>query len=255
MRDWTKFAWKKGDVLVNKDRTTHIIFEEFTDDTYTNFIGKHYYCKIDKNERFYIREDCVATEKFILETEDAAQKYIKTIEKKLGGKLNRENLEIEKPEFKDGDIVVHNCGMIVLVKEISSRGKVYFHAYMENGNVYTQQTKNVYCGYMNEIKRLATEQEKQHLFDALAKKGKAWDAENKQIINLKPKVELKPFDKVLVRNAVDEKWRTNLFESQSTEDCDCRYQCMVSAWRFCIPYEGNEHLLGTTDKLEGGENG
>ena len=39
--------------------------------------------------------------------------------------------------------------------------------------------------------RLATDSEKQQLFDALAKEGKAWDAEKKQIVNLKPKVELK----------------------------------------------------------------
>lgn len=45
--------------------------------------------------------------------------------------------------------------------------------------------------------RLATEEEKQQLFSALAKKGKAWDSEKKEVVDLKPKVELKPFDKVL----------------------------------------------------------
>lgn len=35
MRDWSKFAWKKGDVLVTEDGNAHIIFEKFTDDTYT----------------------------------------------------------------------------------------------------------------------------------------------------------------------------------------------------------------------------
>lgn len=42
MRDWRKF-WKKGDVLVNKDNNSHIIFDKFNDDTYTTFIGKLYY--------------------------------------------------------------------------------------------------------------------------------------------------------------------------------------------------------------------
>ena len=45
--------------------------------------------------------------------------------------------------------------------------------------------------------RLATEEEKQQLFDALAKEGKAWDAKKKMIVDLKPKCEFKPFDKVL----------------------------------------------------------
>ncbi|UVM97049.1 MAG: hypothetical protein [Bacteriophage sp.] len=42
MQDWSKFAWKKGDVLVNGNNA-HIIFEKFSNDTYTTFIGK-YYC-------------------------------------------------------------------------------------------------------------------------------------------------------------------------------------------------------------------
>ncbi len=42
MCDWRKFAWKKGDVLVSKDRNVHIIFEKFEDDAYTKFRGKHY---------------------------------------------------------------------------------------------------------------------------------------------------------------------------------------------------------------------
>lgn len=42
MRDWSKFAWKKGDILVNKDAEVHIIFDGFKDDTYKTFHG-HYY--------------------------------------------------------------------------------------------------------------------------------------------------------------------------------------------------------------------
>ena len=44
MRDWAKFSWKKGDVLVSKDNV-YIIFEKFEDDTYTRFKGKHYLWK------------------------------------------------------------------------------------------------------------------------------------------------------------------------------------------------------------------
>lgn len=46
--------------------------------------------------------------------------------------------------------------------------------------------------------------QKQQLFEALAKEGKVWDANKKQIVDLKPKIELKPFDKVLVRDGNDE---------------------------------------------------
>lgn len=43
MRDWRKFAWEKGDVLVNKNNNSHIIFDKFNNDTYTTFTGKLFY--------------------------------------------------------------------------------------------------------------------------------------------------------------------------------------------------------------------
>lgn len=98
------------------------------------------------------------------------------------------------------------------------------------------------------ILRLATEEEKQQLFDALAKEGKAWDAEKKLIVDLKPKVELKPFDKVLVRDFSKDKWSISFF-SFKKEDC---YVCINHcSWNQCIPYIGNESLLGTTKDVEG----
>lgn len=203
MRDWSKFAWKKGDVLVNKDRDTHVIFEEFTDDTYTTFTGKHYRSKISKNGYEYVRECSCATEEFTLEAENAAQTYIKTIEEKLGGKLNRDTLEIDKqPEFKDGDIMVSNSGSIVLVKEIKCGERVYYHACMINGNVYIKGTEDEYYGIVSDIDRLATDTEKLQFFEALAKKSKRWDAEKKQIVDLPKQPEFKPFDKVLVRDSI-----------------------------------------------------
>ena len=39
MRNWSKFAWKKGDVLVGVGQ--RIIFEKFIDENYTKFQGKY----------------------------------------------------------------------------------------------------------------------------------------------------------------------------------------------------------------------
>lgn len=106
MRDWAKFSWKKGDVLVSEDGTAHLIFEKFTDDTYTTFIGRHY---LNKNYKNYVpgRYPCV-TQHFHIEESNAAQIYIYNIEKKIGGKLDLKTLEIEKPkcEFKTFDKVL-----------------------------------------------------------------------------------------------------------------------------------------------------
>ena len=95
--------------------------------------------------------------------------------------------------------------------------------------------------------RLATEEEKQQLFDALEKEGKAWDAEKKQIMDLKPNIELKPFDKVLVRDFSRDKWSISFFSFKKEDLYVCINHC---SWNQCIPYEGNESLLGTTKNVE-----
>lgn len=252
MRDWTKFSWKKGDVLVTEDGSVHIIFEKFEDDAYTMFSGKYYYSKDGKKAYSYFREcDDVITEEFTLETEDAAQTYISAIEKELSGKLNMETLEIEKaqPEFKDGDIValvVRKCTHIAIFQ---SRQEAYigFHAVLcQNDELLLEEPFREDVGDIE--LRLAMDSEKQQLFDALAKKGKAWDAEKKAIVGLKPKFdELKPFDKVLVRDSKSSKWRANLFSHKNVNE---PYYCVYASWNYCIPYEGNEHLLGMTDNFE-----
>lgn len=114
MRDWHKFAWKKGDVLVSKHGTIEVIFDGFEDDTYTTFKGKHA-LKTVEEESEYMGDSVDGynefyTENYNKESDDAAQTYINTIEEMLDGKLNMETLEIEKsqPEFKPLEYVLSN---------------------------------------------------------------------------------------------------------------------------------------------------
>ena len=242
MRDWEKFSWKKGDVLVSKDNV-HIIFEKFEDATYTRFKGKHYLWKEFNVEDYNKEETKMLTSVFEKASDDVAQTYIKTIEEHLDGKLNLETLEIEKQlEFKDGDIVVYG-------KSVAICRKIYKHTL----SFYVSLNEMVGLLFADEVEsseeyRFATEEEKQQLFDALAKKGKAWDAEKKQIVDLKPKVELKPFDKVLVRDFSKDKWSISFFSFKKEDLYVCINHC---SWNQCIPYIGNESLLGTTKDVEG----
>ena len=106
MRDWGKFAWKKGDVLISNDGKKEVFFNGFTDDTYALFKAKYGFEVLSDGNTIYLaNEDGIATSDYTLEDKDVAQTYINTIEERLGGKLNRETLEIEKtqPEFKDVD--------------------------------------------------------------------------------------------------------------------------------------------------------
>lgn len=53
----------------------------------------------------------------------------------------------------------------------------------------------------------------------------------------------KPFDKVLVRDSPLSPWKIDVF---SHEDSNSKYPyiCLSQGWSYCIPYEGNETLLG-----------
>lgn len=253
MRDWEKFSWKKGDVLVSEDNV-HIIFEKFEDDTYTRFKGKHYLWK-ECFEDYNKEVSEMITFTFRKASDDKAQTYINTIEKFFGGKLNRKTLEIEKtqPEFKDGDIAFADYGnrqnvFIVSDKTALSEGYNSFISLDLNSLTLSMGYRTTFFKKDLCELRLATEAEKQQLFDVLEKEGKAWDAEKKQIVDLKPKVELKPFDKVLVRDFGSQAWQVSLF---GYKDSDSYYCCNGCGWNQCIPYIGNESLLGTTKDVEG----
>jgi hypothetical protein len=251
MRDWSKFAWKKGDVLVSEDGTAHLIFEKFTDDTYTTFIGKYHYA----NNDYYVSEcDSAITDLYTLETENSAQTYINTIEERLGGKLNRESLEIEKQtEFKDGDIVcISGMGYLAygIVKSIdNSSKKLEYYVLNDMSTLKFEDWLSFEDKHIQPI----TEIQQIILFDALEKEGKRWDAEKKQIVDLKPKIELKPFDKVLSRRCSEDYWVLN-FYSHKSHKTDYHICIDGSSNLYCIPYnEETAHLLGTTDEWKGGE--
>lgn len=189
------------------------------------------------------------------------ENYFKEIEERLDGKLNRETLEIEnaQSEFKDGDIVTmhkKNCDIVFIFNKLRTEGSFYYYAF------HTLQTNNtgvIDCHitlpyawtFFGSKMNFATDSEKQQLFNALAKEGKAWDAEKKQIVDLKPKVELKPFDKVVVRCSKTDKWSIDFFSYKVSNG----YICTGDAWfGYCLPYnEETAHLLGTTDDWEGGK--
>lgn len=245
MRDWRKFAWKKGDLLINSCGF-QCIFKEWSSDDYTKFNGCY-----SNSRNGYEDVSNAETANFVKLDNNIA--YVREIERELGGILNLETLEIEKThtEFKDGDVLFVKCygsAFIEIFNYYKNNGDLYDHASLETithqldiSGEYKISKENIM-----EI-RLATEEEKKQLFDALDKKGKAWDAEKKQIVDLK-EYQFKPFDKVLVRDDYEDEWRVSFF-SHIREGLS-KYVTTGLVWKFCIPYEGNEHLLGTTNNVE-----
>ena len=262
MRDWSKFAWKKGDVLVSNDGKCKVIFERFDDDTYTSFVGKYYVECYGKNDELqdYEEEHYGDTVNYTKESEEAALAYINTIEKRLGGKLNHETLEIEKQtEFKDGDIVVTDAvpsmwysKCIFILKGDLNTGESRANSYV----FFNINNNHISYDMLDTIERdrnihLATDSEKQQLFDAIEKDGKAWDSENKKIVDLKKKWTPNPFDRVITRNDDDDIWTANIFSHMDSHGEYVTIGC-VGGYTYCIPYnEDTAKLIGTTNNVEG----
>lgn len=261
MRNWSKFAWKKGDILVGCAKK--IIFDKFTDDTYSYFEGK--YCleqdPYSDYETYRGEDKGLLTKYFHIPERCIAQSYIKNIEERLGGKLNLETLEVEKPhpEFKDGDIITITPQIgndLIFIFRAKDVEKYYCHAYLD-GNIAIVNDDS-YCKKYFCTARPSTEEEQKQLFEALAKKGKAWDAEKKQIVDLKPKCEFKPFDRCIwkIRNCEGSIWQASFVsyvdEYGATPMGMSIDEDLVNL--IILPYNDQTKLLvGTTDEWEGGE--
>ena len=61
-----------------------------------------------------------------------------------------------------------------------------------------------------------------------------------------PKHEFKPFDKVLVRENNSQVWHCDFFAY--TDSVHNIHYCVAHSGCQILPYKGNEHLVGTTDK-------
>lgn len=248
MRDWGKFAWKKGDVLINSCGF-QCIFKEWASDDYTKFNG----CYSNSRDGY---EDVsnAETAKFVKLDNNIAYGYVREIERKLGGILNLETLDIEKaqPEYKDGDILCviesSNNYHYILIYEGQDDEHIYRYVTMLENNSLITEKGSYFTKPKDYSMRYATEEEKQQLFDALSKKDKAWDAEKKMIVDLKKKVELKPFDKVVVRCSEADRWSIDFFSYKAPNG----YICTGDAWfGYCLPYnEETAKLIGTTKNME-----
>lgn len=241
MRDWSKF-FKKGDVLVSKDREVHIIFEKFEDDAFTKFRGKYYLWKECYNEEVFQMETSV----FEKASDDDAQTYINNINKCFGGKLNRETLEIEKPAkltFEVGKLYVFReedeDGELTIIGELIDKNEsedtlTFGNQYeIENEKFVTDQTFDLRISVNKEL-REATEDEYCTFKEAYT----LWE---KQPC-------FKTFDKVLVSIGRGFKWRPALFIRDHGENCTNRYNVLPlysgkpADFEHCIPYEGNENI-------------
>jgi hypothetical protein len=105
--------------------------------------------------------------------------------------------EKNEPQYKDGDFVIDEVGGILIFRK-KVGDSIYNHAYF-----YEPLGVVIIAGLPTwpSIKRLATEEEKQKLLDALEKDGKRWNEEKKCVEDM-PKRKFKAGDKVKIKDGI-----------------------------------------------------
>lgn len=257
MRDWNKF-FKKGDVLEfagDKGVQGTCTFEKFEDETKTRFIGRY----VKEKEALYSkRPSTYRTADWVKKYDPSG--YIRFVEERLGGKLNRETLEIEKPvklTFEIGKLYVFHerdeDGELAIIGELIDKNEsedtlTFGNQYeIENENFVTDQAFDLRISVNTEL-REATENEVE-LFN---KHYAIWKKEKEA----KEQPAFKVFDKVLVRNGKRFKWQPAFFVRDRGEEAIYRYKVLliekgkVGDFTSCIPYEGHENIAFTDYDIE-----
>ena len=253
MRDWSKF-FKKGDVLEfagDKGVQGTCTFEKFEDETKTRFLGR--FVK-EKECLYYKRASSFRTADWVKSDDPAG--YIRFVEERLGGKLNLETLEIEKPDklkFEIGKLYVFDeedeDGKVMVIGKLigknESEGTLTFgYQYeIENEKFVTDQAFDLVIS-LHEVLREATELEVE-LFN---KHCAIWEKKEKEAME---QPAFKTFDKVLVRCGKGFKWLPAFFTRDRGEDFKARYNVLplhsgkAADFTQCIPYEGHEDFVFT----------
>lgn len=65
-------------------------------------------------------------------------------------------------------------------------------------------------------------------------------------ITIDKEYEFKPFDRVLVRDYDSADWNADFFSHIRQDEDFFKFKTIGSSWVYCIPFEGNEHLIGTS---------
>lgn len=239
-RDWSKFRLplKRGDIMMTIDKRAFIATGKVDSDGFPSA-----YCGINTCHNFTIGTTTNGwTALFYIPTSEEAKKELFSKIAEAGYKWNADTLELEKIElkFKEGDVVVDRNGDIILVSKANDSRIISNAVLYTNGDFIIYSDAITY--FVSDI-NFASIEDKNKLFSALVREGYRYDKKRHRL----KKQEFKPFDRVLVRDKDTDTWEANIYLGYNEEDKYCRYKCASMNYQFCIPYEGNEYLLGTTD--------
>lgn len=223
-RDWNKFQrpFKDGDIVEDKHGNIAI----YKGTMWYNKKLANYYCGYRKSDNHFLPEpkrdgNFGFIEDLHYATEKAKEILFKVIENN-GYEWNSctKNLEkLYKPKFKVGDKIRTKKGaaiplsniLITEVNECSYNGVIG----------YTTNPAHINFKYQDEYELVPDK------FDITT---------------------LKEFEsRVLVRDYDNRMWIPTFWGKYLGNDSNCCYLTTNGCYKYCIPYEGNEHLLGTSN--------
>lgn len=245
-RDWSQFRIpvKRGDIMMEADGTIPFI----ASGEYYWGTSPKYICGVDGTDHFNIGTTYGWTSEFYIPASEEAKKKLFDKMAEAGYKWNADTLELEKlePKFKEGDIVKDEINNLYLLKGVlNSDNCTQYYCELRNSDNKLIYNEGIITR-INVMHLISTSTvERNKLLSALVREGYKYDKEQHKLI----KQEFKPFDKVLVRDKDTDPWKADIYLDYEGENRYCRYKCARMNYVFCIPYEGNEYLLGTTDSL------
>lgn len=232
---------------------------------YSTIYGEVEFSRILENEEYPIAFDYFASNNKISERATKGGLHLIDFDGEctlFPSKDNRDWSTFRRP-FKDGDFIYSESAdkyiWISIFKEYLCDGQKTHADLSVKSNIIFTNSDVPFCKMVDdevEYQRLATDEEKQQLLEALHSKGYKWNNEAKKIEKIeedKPKWNpdtLQPFDKVLVRDADTDYWDGDFYiYTNKKKGSDYPYYCLVDNYKICIPYnEETKHLLGTNQK-------
>ena len=225
---------------------------------YSSLFGEVELQTIDNNLKFpilteIVNEDCELGSKIATFTKDGTYFGIPNTECVL---FPSSEVRDWRRFFKPGDVVIVKDGTKAGVFDKWNNDN--YKSFLTSFSIYKDGT--VYKSQIHSTNKYHKAYEGQRAFFIKQAEKILNGKYNPETLQVEPvKVEpvkiecsFKPFDKVLVRNANTDKWLPGLFEKFDKNGI-FPYQIMNFhnmndfTFRYCIAYEGNEHLLGTTE--------
>ena len=214
--------FKKGDLLVHNSSNTRII-------SVVDVSEKYGYQVQDGGSRHHLSFNVIENEYHLWSIKDA----------------------------KDGDVLVttkiRNCPFIYRKTDYNN-DLAYYYAGVDGNGDFCEGCLKRTLYHFGPVENVvpATKEQRDLLFQKIKEAGYTWDGEKKELKKIQPHYDIsnfKPFDKVLVRDDDTDMWTASLY-SNYDKITERHFVTIDSCYSQCIPFNGNEHLLGDTDMCD-----